>query len=348
MNDLLNTMIQRLDERQHVLARLDRYYRGDQSLAFLSPEAKTALGARLTSLNSNVCKLAVTALAERLRVTGFARGRVPAQDVWAAWTRNDLDQLAGVAHREALALGRAYVTTWADEAGRARVTVESARQVATLHDPGTREIVAAVKKWETTRTTEAVLYEPDRITRFRAPQTGGTAAGMAVLEVLDNPLGQVPVTPIVNGDRLLDVDGVSEMADLLPLVDALTKLLSDLMVGSEFYARPRRWATGVEPVEDAAGNVVNPFPEGDRMMVSESVETKFGSLPAADLAAYESAIGVVFQQISAVSALPAHMLGIVSANLPNADTIRAAEAGLTARAEARQGTFGRAWERVAR
>lgn len=348
MNDLLHTLLSRLDERQHVLTGLDAYYAGTQPLAFLAPEAREALGSRFGRMASNVPRLAVTALAERLRVTGFRRGGSPSPELWAAWTRNDLDQLAGVAHREALALGRSYVTVWAGADGRAQVSIESARQMTTLHDPGTRQTVAAVKRWEDGRRSHAVLYQPDRITRYVSSAPGAVAPAFTVAEVIDNPLGVVPVVALRNSDRLLD-DGVSEMADLIPLVDALNKALADMLVASEYFARPRRWATGIELVVDEdTGEAENPFPEGHRMMVNEDPAGKFGSLPAADLGAYEAAVRVILGQIMAVSALPAHYVGVFGNNPASADGNRSAEASLAARAEARQATFGRPWEAVAR
>ena len=101
-----DSLIQQLDARQGEIGRLDRYYAGQQPLAFLSPEAREALGSRLTVLSTNVCRLSVTSLSERLRLIGFTRDGVPDPALWASWVRNDLDQQAGVAHREALALGR--------------------------------------------------------------------------------------------------------------------------------------------------------------------------------------------------------------------------------------------------
>ncbi len=348
MNDLLHTLLSRLDERQHVLTELDLYYDGRQPLSFLSPEARVALGSRFGRMASNVPRLAVTALAERLRVTGFRRAGRADPALWAAWTRNDLDQLSGVAHREALALGRSYVTVWADRQGRAQVSIESAHQMTTLHDPGTRRTIAACKRWEDGRRSFATLYEPDRISRFVSSAPGATAPAFTVTEVLNNPLGEVPVVVLRNGDRLLD-DGVSEMADLIPLVDALNKALADMLVASEYFARPRRWATGIELVEDElTGVAVNPFPEGHRMMTNEDPAGKFGSLPAADLAAYEAAVRVILGQIMAVSALPAHYVGVFGNNPASADGNRSAEASLAARAESRQATFGRAWEQVGR
>lgn len=355
--DTLTALTRRLDEAAPRLTMLDRYYAGRQPLAFLAPEAREALGNRFGTLNSNLCRLAVTSLAERLRVTGFGVHGDDGDDrvnsiLWNEWIHADLDELAGVAHREALTLGRAFIIVWADEHGNPTVTIESAHQVAVQRDPVTREVVAAVKRWQVGDTAYAVLYGADEITTFTAKSHGDPAAipshGWTAVETIPNPIGVVPVVPLVNADRLLDDAGVSELDDLAPLVDGLNKSLADLVVASEYFARPRRWATGVEPVEDENGNVVNPFPDGHRMMLSESPDTKFGQLPAADLGSYESGVRVLLGQIMAVSALPAHYIGVLTNTPSSADALRAAEASLAARAEARQRTFGRAWEQVAR
>lgn len=342
MNDLLTGLLQQLDGPAAHLDLLDRYYAGEQPLAFLAPEARSALGNRLTSLSVNVPRLLVDSIAERLRIVGFDR-----DDVWPAWIASDLDQLAPLAHREALTLGTSYAIVWAHPDGSPNVSIESPRQVAVLKDPSTRRIVAAVKRWRTATTTEAVLYEADRITRYSANSAGATTVGYQTVEVIDNPLGVCPVVAFRNATRLLE-DGRSEMADVLSLSDALTKLTVDMLVGSEYTARPRRWATGLELEEDDDGNEVSPISEGDRMMINQEPDGKFGQLPGSDLGGYETAIGTIMRQISAVSGLPEHMLGIGGDNPTSADSIRASEAALTARAEARQATFGRSWEQVAR
>lgn len=343
MTDTLTRMVQDLDGRQARYATLDAYYRGRQPLAFLAPDARDALGNRLDRMASNLCRLAVGALTERLRVTGFTGA-----DLWAAWLRNDLDQMAPVAHREALTLGSAFAIVWADRAGRSKVSIESARQVVALRDPGTRQLVAALKRWSDPEVgnTRAVLYEPNVITVMAAEGTDA-ASGFKTTETIANPLGQVPVVELANTDRLLE-PGHSELDDLLPLVDALNKLLSDLMVGSEYFARPRRWATGIELVEDDEGNAENPYPEGNRMMLAEAPDARFGQLEGSTLGAYGNAVDVVLGQVMAVSSLPPHMLGVTSDNPASADALRASEASLTARAEAKQAAFGRAWENVAR
>ena len=166
----------------------------------------------------------------------------------------------------------------------------------------------------------------------------------------------MPVVELRNGDRLLD-DGVSEIADLVPLVDALNKSLADMMVTSEYVGRPRRWATGIELEEadvlDADGNptgeteTVNPIPEGNRAMIRRT-PTRSSVSSRRRHGRVQASVNVLLGQIMAVSALPAHYVGVFTDNPASADALRASEASLTARAEARQATFGRSWEQVAR
>lgn len=346
--DQLQAMIQTLDGRAGHLDQLDRYYAGSPPLSFLAPEAKEALGDRFGRMASNFCRLAVTSISERLRVSGFTRAGESDPALWADWTRNDLDQLSATLHREALTLGTAYAIVWADQSGAPTISVESAHQMTVVRDPGTRQIIAAAKRWDTATGTEAVLYGPEKITRYRSDSHHATAGSQyRVVETVDNPLGVVPVVEFRNSDRLL-AEGVSELRDIMPLQDALNKLLADLMVGSEYFARPRRWVTGVElkEDEDEDDDVTSPFAESIRVMHAEEADAKFGQLPASDLGSYDTAIKTVISQVMAVSSLPGHYTGIVANQPPNADGLRAAEASLTARCEQRQHTFGRSWEKV--
>ncbi|BAX92045.1 chromosome partitioning protein ParA [Mycobacterium shigaense] len=354
----------RLDRPQFRIAELERYFTGTQALAFLSPDQRTALD-RFGRMASNIPRLAVTSLTERLRVSGFTGA-----DVWRDWLANDLDQQSDIAHQEALTFGSSYVIVWG-RSGKPQVSIESPKQVAVIRDPGSRKVLRAVKRWHSNiggkAETWAVAYYPDHIETWYADQAAAAGAALDLVSEIDNPLGVVPVIPLTNSVLLDGVGpdlgylydyGYSEIHDLIPLVDGLNKLLTDMLVTAEFSARPRRFAIGVqlveEPVLDDEGNptgetvAVNPIPESNRAMISENENAKFGQLDAADLTGYENAVNVLLGQIMAVSALPGHFLGIMTDNPASADAIRGSEASLTARAEARQKNFGRAWEQVAR
>lgn len=240
-SNVLETLSARLDEAQSPLSRLDAYYGGCQPASFLSTKSRDALDNKLRVLSVNFPRLLVNSLAERLQITGF---RGVGEDVadpllWRIWEANDLSTQAHMAHVDALTHGRSYVIVWAGADGKPLVTVESARQVITSHDPATGAVTAAVKRWEDDQQHFAVVYEPDKITRFQ-----GKENALKVTDVIPNPLGEVPVVPILNRSRLMDVQGTSEMTDILDLTDALNKVMGDALVGSEYFARPRRWVTG--------------------------------------------------------------------------------------------------------
>lgn len=351
--ELLTGLQMKLDGAQLRLGTLQAYYEGRQPFAFLAPESKTAVANRLDRLASNVCKLAVISLAERLRVTGLTLNGAPSDRLWQWWLDNDLDDLSTIAHREALAFGSSYAIVWAGADGMPSVSIESAQQVATLMDPGTRQVTAALKRWSNVDPVtgapvdvNAVYYGPDEIVTLHADTFDTPAIQWTTTNRTRNPLGVVPVVPLVNGETLLDANGTSEMQDVMPLSDALNKLMADMMVSSEYAGRPRRWATGIELEEDEDGNAVNPFPGTNRMMTAEDPASRFGQLPAADLSGYGTAAGLIVQQIAAVSGMPSHYLGVKD-SVTSADALRASEASLATRAEDRQRRFGRSWRTVA-
>lgn len=355
----LETIIKRLSDKLTEagpeLKRLDAYWDGTQPAAFLSVEAKAALGDKFRTLSVNFPRLAVTALAERLTVAGFQPEGEEAgdPDVWKAWRRCGMDDGAPQAHVDALIYGRSFVTVWAGRDGKPQITVESPRSMAVLRDPATREVTAGLKRWVAEGKGYAVVYGPDAIVKLTCMSNAEDldslpSTGWVVTETIPNPLGVVPVVPIVNRGRLSEVDGYSEMADVLDLADALNKLMSDALVTSEFFARPRRWVTGLEIVEDEDGNVINPFSdEAGKLWQSEASETKFGQFDGARLDGYADLTATVTQQIGALTGLPPHYLGLNGDQPASADAIRSAEASLVARAYALQRTFGLAWAQVA-
>lgn len=350
----IKKLVERLNAARPGLLELDRYWEGEQPSAFMSEKSRKAVGDRLSRMAVNFPRLAVTSLAERLDVTGF---RVAGQsdtdaDLWALWRRNRMPDAAAQAHLDALVYGRAYALVWADDLGRPVVTVESPLQMITAHDPVTRRVTAALKRWtDEDDMGHAVLYTPTMIYRLSGPRTLDPslfpATGWKVTERIVNPLEVVPVVPIVNRGRLLDTEGVSGMRDILGLSDALNKTMSDALVTSEAYARPKRWVTGLEIMEDDDGNVIDPFSnDAGQVWQSESPETKFGQFDGADLSGYAALTAVITQQIGALSGLPPHFLGLSGSEPASSDAIYAAEAPMVQHCQELQRTFGAAWADV--
>lgn len=357
MNPNVQELISQLESLAPKISQRDRRYRGVQPLRYAADEVR----GDLAYFGVNLCRLAVDSVAERMRIKRISV-TTPAGDVSERaselWRISQLDQLLMPILVDALALGSTYLVVWPDSHGVPRITPESAMQVTVSRDPVTGEVTQAVKRWFHVKHTGAVQgeyavhYTPHEVVTY----TKNEHTNWQQISRVDNRLGVVPVVPVVNVDRIGDTGpGWSVIDDLGDLVDALSKILADMLVASEDVARPRRWATGVDLEESADDGftadgapgevaektpVVSPFERGDRMFTVESPDAKFGQLPGADLQGYRTAVELILQQIMSVSALPAHMVGITTSNPASADGIRAAEASLTARSEARIGVLG--------
>lgn len=365
----LPRLLNRLSAEQRTLQALDRYYTGSQPLSFLAPEIQRAVQNRLRSLVINWPRLVVNSLEERLDVEGFRMAAdQPADDsLWAIWQANDLDEYSQMAHVDALVHGRSFAIVWADPANPAipRISVESSEQMTVEFEPGTMTVSAAAKHWAQDDMAYATLYLPDSIERYVAPAPGPGAVRTAVdsfaWELREDPiphnLGIVPVVPIINRPRLTHPHGESELTDVLPLVDAINKLATDMMVSAEFHAMPRRYATGIdlgdgEGSEARASELVRQKwteAAAGRVWLSDDANSRFGQFPEASLDNFVKGIEMLAAQLAAITALPPHYVGLMSqANPASADAIRSSEASLSHRARRKFRPFGGSWERVMR
>jgi hypothetical protein len=362
----LPKLLQRISADHIQLRRLDQYYTGQQPLSFLSPEVSRAVSGRLRSLVVNWPRLVVNSLEERLDVDGFrlASDQPADKELWRIWQANDLDEGSQMAHVDALVHGRSYAIVWADPADprTPRITVESAEQMCVDFKPGTWEVASAVKCWAEDDMAFANLYLSDAVLSYGASMGPGTdliAAPRAweLMEVIPHDLGVVPVAPFLNRPRMTHLYGESELTDILPLADAVNKLATDMMVSAEYHATPRRWATGIDlgdgegSAERARETIFQKWSRAEvsRVWTSDSQDTKFGQFPEASLENFVKGIEMLAAQISAISGLPPHYVGLMSQSNPaSADAIRSAEASLVKRAKRKQRVFGGGWERVMR
>jgi hypothetical protein len=352
---------QRLSNAQPDLRRLDAHYRGLQPLNFLHPDVKQLLERRIPSLMVNWPRLVVGAVEERLDVQGFVSGGDADSRLWDWWQANDLDEQSQLGHEDALVFGRSYVSVWGDplRPDVPRIAVESPLQVAVAYQPGSSRLASALKMWQADPATGdpgapvawyAALMLPDRIERWE------TEGGLwRMVGELANPLGRVPLEPVVNRPRLLAPWGESELCDVIPVADAVNKLSTDMMVSSEFHAMMRRWITGMETPRDPSSKAkmddellrrwTDAFP-GKPWIGGKDVQ--FGQFAEASLENFINGIKLLQSQIAAISGLPPHYLGINADNPASADAIRSAESSLVRKAERKQRQFGGGWERVMR
>ena len=366
--DLLTRLGRKLDDTRPRLDLLDTYYRGTQPLAYVAPHVRQAIGSRLTVLNVGWPQLVVDALEERLNIVGYRLGSdQPAdEELWRIHQANNLDEASQQAHVEALVHGRSFILVWAgDDPQTPRITVESAKQVAVSYDPASRQVRAALKRWHEDGRGHAVVLTASEVTRWvtehYVPVDSDATfdyptGGWTLVDTIPNALGQVPVVPLVNRARLMNLDGESEMAEVLPLADAINKLATDLLVCSESFAMPRRWITGMDVGDNTAASertsemVKQKWEDANpsKLWIAGSPDTRFGQFDAATLDNFVAAITLLTAQVAALGSLPPHYVGLHADQPASADAIRSSEASLVAKARRRHRSFGGAWEHAMR
>src|SRR5699024_339820 len=143
-------------------------------------------------------------------------------------------------------------TVWATMNGLPAVTTGAPLSTCVLTDPASGEVQAALRRLRSKDGTKALLFGPGGVAVVAATSADSIAGpgGWLTESVTDNPFGIVPVVPFIREQSSEDVEGTSAVEDILDLTDAQAKILADAMVTSEHFARPRRWATGLEIEED--------------------------------------------------------------------------------------------------
>lgn len=346
--ELVAELSSRIDEGEASCARSEQYWRGEQPLAYLSPASREALGNGFRTLRLNYPRLAVESHAERLRVQGFLLDGAESPVAWERFEEAGGEDSQHRLHLTALSYGRAFVTCWATPTGSPSLDVVTPRELVVKRARRGGPVAVALRRWIEDGRAHAVLMSPEAVRRYRSasfvPEGGMVPAhGWEAVQSFPNPLGRVPVVEFANGE-----EGTSEMEGVIDLSDALSKVSADMLTTSEYFARPRRWATGIEVVEDEHGEPVDPFVEGpSRIIQAENEAARFGEFSSSSLSAYESAVGVLTKQLGALSGLPPHYLASHQDQPASADAIRSAEASLVARVLGKQRAFGPRWGEVA-
>ncbi|RLV10541.1 hypothetical protein CTZ27_03100 [Streptomyces griseocarneus] len=330
------------------MRRYAEYYEGEhQRLAFSQARFKAEFREVFEKWRDNFCGLIVDSATERMAVSGFRIPETPGVDKDARefWQRGSMDALSTAVHLDAMVQVRAYVLVWPGKDGEPAIQPVSAEEMVVQYKPGSRsELEAAARffvddwgrQW-VTLWTEDYVYE---VTRGRTEWEQGTRSR--------NPIGKVPVVPFHNRSRISG-DPYSDLANVIPLQDAINKTVSDALTASEFAAWPQRYVSGLEIQEDADGRPIEPFKVAvDKLLQAEDPAARFGQFEAASLSNYADLVNLLVQHMSSISRTPSHYFLVNGGNPPSGESIISAEAGLVAKVRERMLYFGEAWEAVIR
>ncbi|MEU9405043.1 phage portal protein [Streptomyces sp. NPDC048281] len=350
------------DNELQELKSFNDYYEGEQPLSYMHPELLKEIGEQIRQVVINWPQLVVDAVEERLDVEGFRYPKTDSADdeLWRIWQANCMDVKSQQAHTDALAMKRSFLVVGANaqDSTTPLVTAESALQMYADFDPATRQIRAALKRYNeidpltaAVRDRYATLYRPNATVWFKSAGPGT----WSVIDRDDHKVGEPMVAMLPNRGRLLIPGGVSELKAVLPLSDAACKMATDLMVGAEFHALPRRAAFGFDEEDfvDVNGKQLSVWSRlAGRIWSTSKTRKEDGAdviqFPAADLKNFTDTIESLARIVAALAALPPNYMGLAADDAASADAIRSREARLVKRCERKQKPFGDGYERMNR
>lgn len=365
--------------------RYTDYYNGEHDLEFATEKFRKAFQNLFEAFAYNRCAAVVDAMTDRLTVERFAAGsREPkpglaagetpplssepkpenpvVDTAMAIWRRCRMDARQDEVWQESKTTGDGFLIVWQDPmTGEATIWPQEACHMRVRYDeevPGLA--ILAAKGWNVEKRMRLNIYGPDGIARYVTDKPMGAApiqpnhfvpfTGDGAGPFIDNPWGVLPVFHFPNKARTGQM-GRSELADVIPIQNALNKTLADQMIAEEFAAWPQKVLMGVEvdpdihTSSDPARGVVNDdnikrFSLGvDRILALASDVAKIGEFSAAQLEQFDKLAESWDARISRVTKVPVHYLTL-SGDFPSGRALRTAEAPFVAKLENDQDTHG--------
>lgn len=359
--------------------RYEKWYRGDHPLAFATSKFREAFGDLFSEFADNFCELVVDVPVDKLRIEGFDFGSPELNArAWALWKRNNMEVGSRMAHTEAVKTGYGYALV---DPITKRITVEHPAECYVEVDPATGERLAGLKRWVgLDGRTFATLYLPDKVYRFvsksdkasgapvpRLPHEERLATAASAYEartdvtaIMPNPFKVVPLIPLEN-NTVLRRGGKSDLEVAIPLQNATNKLVTDMIVASEYQAFRQRVLTGVEvpkypddyPDASLAGK---PLPQTELMAAIsrtwfiEEADAKVTELGGVDLSNYVGAIEMSIQHIATKTRIPPQYFLASNSTLANVNeqSMAIINDGFVAKVERKWDDFGPRWREVMR
>lgn len=351
---LQNTLVRSRVETRN----LDEHYEGAHKLEQLGLQIPPELESFSVVLNWP--RVTVDAVERRLDVQGFRGGDgQPDASLWDVWQYNNMDERSTFAHTDALALKRSYVCIGTNERDRdyPLITVESPYEMIALRDARTHRVIAALRSYDPADGTG----EDQRITLYMPNYTRWLvwdgSRWVDELERDNHMLGSVPVVPLVNRNRATRrpgvsvLEGVSEMADIIPIADSASRALTGAQLLQETMIAPARGVLGATKGDfvDQDGNQLSAWQSYfGAVWALSNKDAKTFQFDAADMKNIETIVNVYARLASGVGSLPVEYYGLNTENPPSADGQRAGETRLIKNAERKQTSFGHSWETVQR
>lgn len=344
--------IAELLRKQELLTERWKYYEGSAELRYSAERLATVFPQMVdVNFSLNLCALVVDTYAQRINLTGFAYSdnsdSPENEELQVLFNLLELQNESDLVTTGVLVFGEAYYMVWYDS--------ESESVVGYYHDPRVCHIKyadsnprrrEAAAKWyydSTTKRVHLTIYYENRIEYYQSrsefPSFDDFKRDTVFVEAQPpelNPFGEIPFYHF----RYSPISNRSELTSVIPIQDAVSKLLTDMMVASEFGSFRQRWVITNSDIGmlTNAPNEIWDLPAGD----DESGKTQVGEFSPTDLGNYLGAVSSYIQSLGAISGIPRYIIEPGSGQ-PSGESLRAQEGPLVKRAEKYIELFDAPW-----
>jgi hypothetical protein len=277
---LINSLYSQLVTRRGEADRFERYFRGEQPLAYASEAWQREHSQRYKGFSDNWCGVVGSAAAERTEVSGVRIGddNEPMDDqergLWRDWLANEMPLQSAQGFLTSSIARRSYVSVWGDSDENPVVEWEHPSQVIIDYEPGSRMRGRYALKSYTDGDWEYAVFDDggSSLWKFRRPATmsqvvtGQTTSGIILVGrsaganegwvpwqpptddvwPLRNPMGEITFREFPHKPQLAG-EPLSRIAGTMAMQDAINMLWAYLFVAADFASMPARVVMGQEP-----------------------------------------------------------------------------------------------------
>lgn len=327
---LLDKLQRQWQDSQHEDERLLRYYMGRQRVEQLGMAIPPAM--RRFLVVTNWCRVVVDTIRDRQQLRWMM---LPGEDtadprLRAISDASNLDAHLALFNQDRMIYGRAYMSVGSneDDPELPLIRAESPREMTALVDVRRERIQAAGRFYGSDDETGegplyATLYLPDETVWLQRDR-----GRWVEIDRDRHRLGRVPIVMHLNRRMSGSWSGESQIADMIYLVDAAARSLTNMQFAQEAHGVPDKYLTGVDAgdFKDENGKPIPRFEAYfNALKLVKNPQAKVGSIDAADLKNFETALDVYGRQASIVTGFPARYFGLHTANPPAEGAILADE-----------------------
>lgn len=357
---LVGSLYAELSSRRPAIEKRERYFDGQQPLAFASQEWQKFHRDRFRNFSDNWCGVVGRAAPERTELFGVRLGDDPdvqsddEKQLWRDWVINDGEAQSAQGFLTGAVTSRSFALVWGDDNDEPVLSWEHPEQAIVGYEAGSRRPQAALKAWVDGAHEYATLYTTDEVWKWQRPATGAltngrTTSGLYVPPMatsgweprevageawpLPHPMGVVPMVEFPNRP-LLKTGPISDIDGTMAMQDAINLMWAYLFTAADHASMPARVVMGAEPpkmpILDANGQKVGEKPldiealTQGRMLWLTGQGASIGQWDSAKLDVFTGVLNVMVKHTASQTRTPIHYIMGELGNV-NGETLTATE-----------------------